>query len=151
MKSDPAPAMLISRLCGALAAHAVRPESGIMLELGVEVGASVARCPRTPPDAAKTPGLQIGISNRITRLEQPEHSCRLQLWIGPITAVPCRAKARPLRPRRSYFAPVSGGISSQAPSARTFRDLTPGACSCPPGIGGGAGYCPRVRKVYYDG
>src|SRR4030088_2407103 len=71
-----------------------------------EVGASVARCPRTPPDAAKTPGLQIGISNRITRLEQPEHSCRLQLWIGPITAVPCRAKARPLRPRRSYFAPA---------------------------------------------
>src|SRR5215472_469377 len=27
---------------------------------------------------------------------------------GPITAEPCRAKARPLRPRRSYFAPVSG-------------------------------------------
>jgi hypothetical protein len=26
--------------------------------------------------------------------------------IGPITAEPCRAKARPLRPRRSYFAPV---------------------------------------------
>src|SRR5215468_10745250 len=25
---------------------------------------------------------------------------------GPITAVPCRAKARPLRPRRSYFAPT---------------------------------------------
>src|SRR6266567_3760916 len=72
------------------------------------VGASVARCPRTPPDAAKTPGLQIGLSNRITRPEQPEHSCRLQLWIGPITAEPCRAKARPLRPRRSYFAPGSG-------------------------------------------
>src|SRR3984893_14112999 len=66
-----------------------------------EVGASVARCPRTPPDAAKTPGLQIGISNRITQLEQPEHSCHLQLWIGPITAVTCRAKARTLRPRRS--------------------------------------------------
>src|SRR5882762_957630 len=71
-----------------------------------EVGASVARCPRTPPDAAKTPGLQIGLSNRITQLEQPEHSCHLQLWIGPITAEPCRAKARPLRPRRSYFAPA---------------------------------------------
>src|SRR5215470_19025526 len=27
---------------------------------------------------------------------------------GPITAEPCRAKARPLRPRRSCFAPVSG-------------------------------------------
>src|SRR5262245_44114530 len=25
---------------------------------------------------------------------------------GPITAEPCRAKARPLRPRRSYFAPT---------------------------------------------
>src|SRR6516165_9252702 len=25
---------------------------------------------------------------------------------GPISAVPCRAKARPLRPRRSYFAPA---------------------------------------------
>src|SRR5580700_10338916 len=71
-----------------------------------KVGASVARCPRTPPDAAKTPGLQIGISNRVTRPEQPEHSCRLQLWIGPITVVPCRAKVRPLRPRRSYFAPT---------------------------------------------
>src|SRR3979411_1388290 len=75
-------------------------------ELNEGVGASVARCPRTPPDAAKTPGLQIGISNRITQLEQPEHSCRLQLWIGPITAEPCRAKARPLRPTRSYFAPA---------------------------------------------
>src|SRR5215472_6519678 len=26
--------------------------------------------------------------------------------IGPITAEPCRAKARPLHPRRSYFAPA---------------------------------------------
>src|SRR5262245_29734299 len=25
---------------------------------------------------------------------------------GPITAEPCRAKARPFRPRRSYFAPA---------------------------------------------
>src|SRR5713226_5095766 len=43
--------------------------------------------------------------------------------VGPITAEPCRAKARPLRPRRSCFAPV----------------------------GGGAGYRPRVRMVYCDG
>ena len=107
-------------------------------ELIAEVGASVARCPRTPPDAAKTPGLQIGISNRITRLEQPEHSCRLQLWIGPITAEPCRAKARPLRPRRSYFAPAQSQLDQY--------DLT-----CDLALGGGAGYCPRVRKVYYDG
>src|SRR3979411_2222923 len=102
-------------------------------ELNEGVGASVARCPRTPPDAAKTPGLQIGISNRITQLEQPEHSCHLQLWIGPITVVPCRAKARPLRPRRSYFAP---------PQTQRGRPAL--------ALGGGAGSRPRVRKVYYD-
>src|SRR6266849_10557034 len=32
---------------------------------------------------------------------------------GPITVEPCRAKARPLRPRRSYFAPA--GNSDQEP------------------------------------
>src|SRR5262245_47987044 len=31
--------------------------------------------------------------------------------IGPITAEPCRAKAHPLRPRRSYFAPALGATS----------------------------------------
>src|SRR3954469_9445313 len=29
---------------------------------------------------------------------------------GPITAEPCRAKARPLRPRRSYFAPAEAHV-----------------------------------------
>src|SRR6266568_5195196 len=57
---------------------------------------------------------------------------------GPITVEPCRAKARPLRPRRSYFAPVSG-TSNQGSLAR-ITDLW----SLPPD-GGGAGYCPRVR------
>src|SRR4030088_1524613 len=94
--------------------------------LGAEVGASVARCPRTPPDAAKTPGLQIGISNRITQLEQPEHSCRLQLWIGPITAEPCRAKARPLRPRRSYFAPAQNQRDLESGLGWRRRVLPPG-------------------------
>src|SRR5215470_15258205 len=31
---------------------------------------------------------------------------------GPITAEPCRAKARPLRPRRSYFAPAAGALAA---------------------------------------
>src|SRR5579883_247345 len=45
---------------------------------------------------------------------------------GPITAEPCRAKARPLRPRRSCFAPVSGvrdqisGISQTTVPRRSF-------------------------------
>src|SRR6266705_3130284 len=57
---------------------------------------------------------------------------------GPITVEPCRAKARPLRPRRSYFAPVSG--TSNQRSLAWISDLW----SLPPD-GGGAGYCPRVR------
>ena len=50
---------------------------------------------------------------------------------SPITAEQYREKARPLRPRRSYFAP-----------AKT-RQMA--------GFGGGAGYRPRVRMVYFDG
>src|SRR5215831_4162018 len=53
---------------------------------------------------------------------------------GPITVEPCRAKARPLRPRRSYFAPVSRTNNQR--SSITDHCLFDG---------GGAGYCPRVR------
>src|SRR5207249_6383382 len=77
-------------------------------------------------------GLQNGLSNCVTQPEQPEHSCRLQLLHSPITAEPYREKTRPLRPRRSWFAP-----------AETHPERV--------GLGGGAGYCPRVRMVYYDG
>ena len=53
---------------------------------------------------------------------------------SPITAEQYREKARPLRPRRSYFAPAK----------TRFR-------ACPlVGFGGGAGYRPRVRMVYCD-
>ena len=113
--SRPIPGTRARRGASGLLGMRQRPQLDAKPRLSQEVGASVARCPRTPPDAAKTPGLQIGISSRITQLEQPEHSCRWQLWIGPVTAVPCRAKARPLRPRRSYFAP-----------ARSQRELVSG-------------------------
>ena len=43
---------------------------------------------------------------------------------GPITAEPCRAKVRPLRPRRSCFAPVSA-ISNQASAISITRQLDP--------------------------
>src|SRR5262252_7744723 len=36
---------------------------------------------------------------------------------GPITAEPCRAKARPLRPRRSYFAPTDAAALRLAAAA----------------------------------
>ena len=55
--------------------------------------------------------------------------------IGPMSAEPYREKTRPLRPRRSYFAPAKGH---------------PGNVPWM-GFGGGAGYRPRVRMVYCDG
>src|SRR5712671_2574415 len=93
--------------------------------------------PRTPPDAAKTPGLQIGLSNRLRGLSNRSIVVVRNYEGGPITAEPCRAKTRPLRPSSNLFRPrpnpahILAGISL--------------------GSGGGAGYCPRVRKVYYDG
>src|ERR1700710_1975497 len=51
-------------------------------------------------------GLQTWFFKPLKRPEQPEHSCRLQLLRSPITAEPYREKTRPLRPRRSCFAPA---------------------------------------------
>src|SRR5439155_21355715 len=94
-----------------------------------EMQASVARCLRTPPQPAKAKDLDFGLSRCIKQREQPEHSCRWQLYIGPVTTLPSRAKAHPLRPSSILFHPHG-------------RDL--------PDPGGGAGDCPRVRRVYHD-
>jgi hypothetical protein len=46
---------------------------------------------------------------RLSRCLRGETSLRIVVvgnyMVGPITAEPCRAKALPLHPRRSYFAP----------------------------------------------
>src|SRR5712691_540646 len=57
-------------------------------------------------------GLQTWSFKPLTRPEQPEHSCRLQLLHSPITAEPYREKTRPLRPRRSCFAPAEKPAAS---------------------------------------
>src|SRR5262245_55400194 len=71
----------------------------------MEVGASVARCPRTPPDAAKTSGLRSVFQTALRGLSNRSIVVVGNYEFGPITSEPSRAKARPLRPRRSYFAP----------------------------------------------
>src|SRR5437588_4652934 len=77
---------------------------------------------------------------------------------GPITVEPCRAKARPLRPRRSYFAPVSG-TSNQGSLARTLASdycplmvEAPGPAPGPAGFIGPPIYCiarsaPQLRHT----
>src|SRR3990170_4137139 len=58
------------------------------------------------PAELNPPGLQTWFFKPPKRPEPPEHSCRLQLLHSPITAEPYREKTRPLRPRRSCFAPA---------------------------------------------
>jgi len=103
--------------------YTIRPATAPPASIGMkkEVGASVARRPRTPPDAAKTSGLQIGISNRLRGLSNRSIVVICNYCSGPITAEPCRAKARPLHPRRSYFAPVSGNSGQRPAAGRMVR------------------------------
>jgi len=80
----------------------------------MEVEASVARCLRTPPEAAKTSGLQFGIPNRVTRPGQPEHSCRWQLWMRPDNGGTIPSKSTPFTPSSILFRPLQGlGVSGR--------------------------------------
>src|SRR5437588_1526084 len=77
------------------------------------------------------PGLQDGLSNCVTQPEQPEQSCRWQLLHSPITAEQYREKERPLRPRRSYFAPAKARFQGQPTGGLWWRRRVP-----PPGPNG---------------
>ena len=100
--------------------YTIRPALQRRRQSNEKVGASVARCPRTPPDAAKTSGLQIGLSNRLRGLSNRSIVVVGNYCSGPITVEPCRAKARPLRPRRSYFAPIMVEAPGTAPGSEWF-------------------------------
>src|SRR5438874_4991985 len=56
-------------------------------------------------NAAKTPGLQIGLSNRVTRPEQPEHSCRWQLLLWPDNGGTMPSESAPFTPSSILFRP----------------------------------------------
>ena len=65
-------------------------------------------------------GFKIGISNRLRGLSNRSIVVVCNYCSGPITAEPYRAKARPLRPRRSYFAPVMVEAPGTAPGSEWF-------------------------------
>ena len=68
--------------------------------------ASVARCLRTPPEGANPQDL-ISVTGTALRGDSHRSIVVIRNYrFGPITAEPCRAKAHPLHPRRSYFAPA---------------------------------------------
>ena len=73
---------------------------------GGEVEASVARCLRTPPDVATRQGLKSVFQTALRGLSHRSIVVVGNYCYGPITAEPYRAKARPLYPRLSYFAPI---------------------------------------------
>ena len=91
--------------------------------------ASVARCLRTPPYAARRKGLDFGL---VTAYAATATGARLSFAIvlfGPVRWHPAETKLTPLDVRRSYFGPM-------IPKRRIF--------------GGAAGYRPRVRSAYYE-
>src|SRR3954468_11090154 len=87
-------------------------------------GASEPRLPELNPS-----GLQDRSYKPLTRPEQPEHSCRLQLLQWPDIGGYHTEQKRALY---TLVDPIS-------PPPKP-RNLVPGL-----GFGGGAGYCPRVR------
>jgi len=84
------------------------------------VEASVARCLRTPPDVATRQGLKSAFQTALRGLSHRSIVVVGNYCYGPITAEPYRAKARPLHPRRSYFAPISC-----PPNSGGFRETRP--------------------------
>ena len=91
---------------------------------------SVARPLPAPPSGANLKGFGSVFQTALRGLSNRSIVVVGNYLGDPMTAVSCRATTNPLRPRRSCFAPAE--ILDE-------KDL-----------GGGAGYCPRVRWVYYD-
>ena len=81
------------------------------------VEASVARCLRTPPDRANGQGLNRSRQAALRSEASLSIVVICNYSVGPMTVVPCRAKALPLRPRRSCFAPI---ISADSMGSAAF-------------------------------
>jgi hypothetical protein len=104
-----------------LAADAEKFRQKAPVRRQIEVEASVARC-LPPPRWSNPSGLRLGFSNRSRGLSNLSIVV-VQLLHSPMTAEPYREKTRPLRPRRSCFAPAE---------TRDAAGLGAGAGCCPP-------------------
>jgi hypothetical protein len=103
-------------------------------------GESGGFCCQVPPDPALKCYLQGLDFGTITALRGNSHRSIVVISnykFGPMTAEPCRAKDHPLHSPSNLFRPLQ---NPPLPRDRAFRT----------GLGGGAGYRPRVRRAYFD-
>ena len=94
-----------------------------------EVQASVARCLRTPPYAARRKGLDFGVRNCL----------RSDCYRSTIVICNCTVRADTVAPRRDKANPFRRSSILFRPHDPQMKDF-----------GGAAGYRPRVRSAYYE-
>ena len=91
--------------------------------------ASVARCLRTPPYAARRKGLDFGVRNCL----------RSDCYRSTIVICNCTVRADTVAPRRDKANPFRRSSILFRPHDPQMKDF-----------GGAAGYRPRVRSAYYE-
>jgi len=97
-------------------------------------------CPvpsETAPDLAKGRDLTLRLSHRVTQRDEPPHSCHLQLYVWPDNGGTMPSESTVLYTLVDPISPPSDAAGTLYRLAAAY--------------GGGAGYRPRVRMVYYDG
>jgi hypothetical protein len=83
-----------------------KPDPSLPLTEKVSGGLLLPGALQAAPESCLSPqDFDSKLVSRITQQDVPQHSCHWQLQLWPGSVVPCREKARSLRPRRSYFAP----------------------------------------------
>jgi hypothetical protein len=101
--------------------YTIRPATARPAPIGTKKwGLLLPGAPEPRLTLLRRQGFKIGISNRLRSLSNRSIVVVCNYCSGPITAEPYRAKARPLRPRRSYFAPVMVEAPGTAPGSEWF-------------------------------
>ena len=103
----------------------------------LKVQASVARCLRTPPYAARRKGLSFGLATAYAATATGARLSFAIVLFSPVTVADSRDKANPFRRSSILFRPPE--------PEHILKRRTPQWC-----FGGAAGYRPRVRSAYYE-